>query len=120
MAWSIEGSYDPIVWTIVRANLQGMLLKDLRHLFSHAGIRVPGGARRQRQDYLIDFALECIEATDTSDNGGWAFWLDAEGYSSVETTLSEEGFKALDAEQRESLEIYAPEQLAPYIEEKVS
>lgn len=34
-------------------------------------------------DILVDRAYELIEANDTCDNGGWAFWIDREGCHKV-------------------------------------
>ena len=38
---------------------------------------------------LVDRAFELVEQTDTSDNGGWAYWIDREGYHKVH--LPDEG-----------------------------
>lgn len=35
------------------------------------------------QDLLADRAFELIEQTNTCDNGGFAFWIDREGYHRV-------------------------------------
>lgn len=45
-------------------------------------------AERQRladlpHDILADRAFELIEANNTCDNGGWAYWIDREGYHKV-------------------------------------
>lgn len=35
-------------------------------------------------DVLVDRAFELIEQNNTCDNGGWAYWIDREGYHRVE------------------------------------
>jgi len=35
-------------------------------------------------DILVDRAYELIEQNGTCDNGGWAYWIDREGYHKVE------------------------------------
>jgi hypothetical protein len=39
---------------------------------------------RLPHDVLVDRALELIEQNGTCDNGGWAYWIDREGYHRVE------------------------------------
>lgn len=34
-------------------------------------------------DILVDRAFELIEQNNTSDNGGWAYWIDREGFHKV-------------------------------------
>lgn len=34
-------------------------------------------------DVLVDRAYELIEQNDSCDNGGWAYWVDREGYHKV-------------------------------------
>lgn len=34
-------------------------------------------------DVLVDRAYELIEQNGTCDNGGWAYWIDREGYHKV-------------------------------------
>ena len=34
-------------------------------------------------DLLVDRAFELIEQNNTSDNGGWNYWVDREGYHKV-------------------------------------
>ena len=33
---------------------------------------------------LVDRAFELVERTDTSDDGGWSYWIDREGYHKVQ------------------------------------
>jgi hypothetical protein len=35
-------------------------------------------------DFLVNRAFEMIEANNTCDNGGWAYWIDRKGYHKVE------------------------------------
>ena len=37
-------------------------------------------------DLLVDRAFELIEQNDTCDNGGWAYWIDREGFHKVHLT----------------------------------
>lgn len=46
------------------------------------------GAEKERleklpHDILVDRAFELIEANNTCDNGGWAYWIDREGFHKV-------------------------------------
>jgi hypothetical protein len=34
-------------------------------------------------DVLVDRAFELIEQNDTCENGGWAYWIDREGFHKV-------------------------------------
>ena len=52
----------------------------------HAEHAAAAERRRVRQVphcVLVDRAYELVEQTDTSDNGGWAYWIDREGYHKV-------------------------------------
>jgi hypothetical protein len=54
----------------------------------HHAVRA-GNAERERleklpQDILVDRAFELIEQNGTCDNGGWAYWIDREGFHKVE------------------------------------
>lgn len=42
--------------------------------------------QRLPHDLLVDRAFELIEQNNTCDNGGWAYWIDREGYHRVELT----------------------------------
>jgi len=35
------------------------------------------------KDILVDRAYELIEQNNTCDNGGWAYWIDREGFHKV-------------------------------------
>ena len=52
----------------------------------HAGRAADAERKRLEdlpQDILADRAFELVEQTDTCDNGGWAYWIDREGYHKV-------------------------------------
>ena len=52
----------------------------------HAGRAADAERKRLEdlpQDLLADRAFELVEQTDTCDNGGWAYWIDREGYHKV-------------------------------------
>ncbi len=49
----------------------------------HAAVAERRRLRRVPHCVLVDRAYELVEQTDTSDNGGWAYWIDREGYHRV-------------------------------------
>ena len=49
----------------------------------HAAAAERRRLRRVPHSVLVDRAYELVEQTDTSDNGGWAYWIDREGYHKV-------------------------------------
>jgi len=106
MAWG--HSFSPDVWPIVRANLECWATNDLIRaisddIFEHVYARANAyHARRAKAaeigrlrdvayrlgaiDWLVDRTMDLIEQTGLCDNGGWAVWIDREGYHTVSTT----------------------------------
>ena len=101
MAWSISISADG--WSEIRDQLElwnrdaliaaitddkfEMVLDKANE--SHA--QRAAHAERNRlesvpHDCLVDRACELIEQNDTCDNGGWAYWIDKEGFHKVHLT----------------------------------
>jgi hypothetical protein len=98
MAWSI--SIAPEGWAQIRAELEtwdrGQLISAISDDKFEAVCQKAGekhasraaDAERQRlerlpHDLLADRAFELIEENDTCDNGGWAYWIDREGFHKV-------------------------------------
>lgn len=56
--------------------------------------RAAGAERRRLEavphDLLVDRAYELVEQHGTSDPGGWAYWVDREGYHKVFLPESDE------------------------------
>ena len=53
----------------------------------YIGREAMGERERLKQlphDILVDRAYELIEQNGTCDNGGWAYWIDREGFHTVE------------------------------------
>ena len=98
MAWSISISAEG--WQEIRDKLDGWSRDALidaivddkfEMVYDKAGqyhADRAANAERERlavlpQDILADRAFELIETNNTSDNGGWAYWIDREGYHKV-------------------------------------
>lgn len=99
MAWEISISAEG--WTEIRAALEEWSRESLieaiaddkfEEVYSksddhHAG-RASAAERKRLErlphDLLVDRAFELIEQNGTCDNGGWAYWIDREGYHRVE------------------------------------
>jgi len=98
MAWEI--SISPDGWTEIREKLDSWSREDLIAAIADDKFELVYGksdlhhaeraasAERIRledlpQDLLADRAFELIEQNNTSDNGGWAYWIDREGYHKV-------------------------------------
>ena len=98
MAWSISISSEG--WSAIREALETWTAEalinaiaddkfeavykkaDLNHATSAAD------AERKRlesvpHDLLVDLAYDLISQNDTSDNGGFAYWIDREGHHKV-------------------------------------
>jgi hypothetical protein len=77
--WSRESLID----AIVDDKFEVVLDKAGHH---HAGRAADAERKRLEalpQDTLVDRASELVESNDTCDNGGWAYWIDREGYHKV-------------------------------------
>lgn len=98
MAWSISISAEG--WQEIREQLETWDREALiaaitddkfERVYERAGeqhARRAADAERLRleplpHDVLVDRAYELIEQNDTCDNGGWAYWIDREGYHKV-------------------------------------
>jgi hypothetical protein len=98
MAWSIRISAEG--WADIRAALEqwdrdalvAAITDDRFEAVERKGgqghaRRAPDAERRRLEqmphDVLVDRAVELIEQNDTCDNGGWAYWIDRQGYHKV-------------------------------------
>lgn len=98
MAWSISISNDG--WAEIREQLEAWdhnqliaaIADDrLEHILERAGehhaTRAADAERKRLErlphDLLVDRAYELIERNNTCDNGGWAYWVDREGFHKV-------------------------------------
>lgn len=98
MAWSI--SITDKGWSEIRDQLEVWDREQLiaaiaddkfESVYDKAGehhAKRAADAERERlsnvpHDVLVDRAYELIEQNDTCDNGGWAYWIDREGYHKV-------------------------------------
>lgn len=98
MAWEISISGDG--WNEIRQQL-GMWQRDalitaicddtFERVFGKAGEYHAKRAADAEKEWLelidheslVDRAFELIEQNNTCDNGGWAYWIDREGYHRV-------------------------------------
>lgn len=98
MAWSISISQNG--WSEIRDQLDTWDRKSLIAAITDDKFEMVNGkagehhakraadAERKRlgslpHDLLVDRAFELIEQNDTCDNGGWAYWIDREGFHKV-------------------------------------
>lgn len=98
MAWEISITADG--WQKIRDELEHWEPDDLikaicddrfEMVYDKAGhehAQRAFDAEKQRleqlsHDILVDRAFDLIEQTNTCDNGGWAYWIDREGYHKV-------------------------------------
>ncbi|MDB4778233.1 hypothetical protein OAG68_02130 [bacterium] len=98
MAWEISISVDG--WIAIREALEKWNVEQLvdaisddefERVFEIAGMRHAeraANAERDRinelpHDNLADRAFELIQQNNTSDNGGFAYWIDREGHHKV-------------------------------------
>lgn len=98
MAWSISITAEG--WQDIRDKLDDWSREALidaiaddmfERVYDKAGMEHANraaDAERKRlsdlpQDILADRAFELIESNNTCDNGGWAYWIDREGYHKV-------------------------------------
>ena len=98
MAWEISISAEG--WQEIREELDQWERDDLivaitddkfEMVYQEAGqehAERAAAAERSRlenlpHDLLVDRAFELIEQNNTCDNGGWAYWIDQEGYHKV-------------------------------------
>ena len=98
MAWRISLTAEG--WAEIREQLEQSSRDDLiaaiaadqfesvyATVDSHHAERAAKAERERLQglphDVLVDRAFELIEQTNTSDNGGWAYWIDRAGYHKV-------------------------------------
>lgn len=102
MAWEISISTDG--WSEIRDQLETWDRESLtlaicdntfERVFDKAGeqhARRAADAEKERlelidHDSLVDRAFELIEQHNTCDIGGWAYWIDREGYHKVHLPL---------------------------------
>jgi hypothetical protein len=98
MAWSISISAEG--WQDIRdklddwsreALIEAIVDDKFEIVYDKAGQELAdraANAERERladlpHDILADRAFELIETNNTCDNGGWAYWIDREGYHKV-------------------------------------
>ncbi len=98
MAWSI--SISPEGWSEIREALETWTAEALVNaiaddkfeaVYTKADLnhatRAADAERKRLEsvphDVLVDVAYELISENDTSDNGGFAYWVDREGYHKV-------------------------------------
>lgn len=98
MAWSISISSDG--WTEIREKLEGWTREELLTAITddkfelvlekagqHHAERAAAAERNRLadlpHDVLADRAYELIEQNNLCDNGGWAYWIDREGFHKV-------------------------------------
>lgn len=98
MAWEISISADG--WTEIREKLEGWTREELLTAITddkfelvlekadqHHAERAAAAERNRLaelpHDVLADRAYEMIEQNNLCDNGGWAYWIDREGYHKV-------------------------------------
>lgn len=100
MAWEISITAEG--WQDIRNELDNWSKKDLIQAISDdyyeelEQMGKPDDVCRKRalkltcklnlyasRDCLADHAFELIEKNNTCDNGGWAYWIDREGYHKV-------------------------------------
>ncbi len=106
MAWSISISAEG--WAQIRAELgtweRDQLIAALcddrfevvharagEEHASRAAEAERGRLERLPHDILVDRAVELVEQNDTCDNGGWAYWIDREGFHKVHLPRGEHG-----------------------------
>lgn len=98
MAWSISITAEG--WQEIRDKLDDWTREALidaiaddkfEIVFDKSGMENAeraASAERERladlpHDILADRAFELVEQNDTCDNGGWAYWVDKEGFHKV-------------------------------------
>lgn len=103
MAWEISISVEG--WAEIREILEQWDRDDLvaaiaedkseavyARADSHHAERAAKAERERLQglphDVLVERAFELVEQNNTCDNGGWAYWIDREGYHKVELSDS--------------------------------
>lgn len=106
MAWSI--SIAPEGWAHIRAELEtwerdqliaaicddkfeAVYAKGGEAHASSAAEAERGRLERLPHDILVDRAVELVQHNDTCDNGGWAYWIDREGYHRVHLPRGDDG-----------------------------
>ena len=98
MAWSISISSEG--WSEIREALETWTAEALINAIVddkfeavykkadlHHATRAADAERKRLEsvphDVLVDLAYDLISENDTSDNGGFAYWVDREGYHKV-------------------------------------
>lgn len=98
MAWEISISSEG--WTEIREKLEDWTREELLTAITddkfelvlekagqHHAERAAAAERNRLaelpHDVLADRAYELIEQNNLCDNGGWAYWIDREGYHKV-------------------------------------
>ena len=106
MVWEI--SISPEGWAEIRTELEAWGREDLIAAISddkfeavytkageeHASRAVAAEKERLEKlphDILVDRAFELIEQNNTCDNGGWAYWIDGEGFHKVYLPCEDNG-----------------------------
>jgi hypothetical protein len=99
MAWEISISAEG--WTEIREQLEAWDRDALiaaiaddkfeavcqqadQHHAERAANAERGRLKQLPHDILVDRAFELIEQNGTCDNGGWAYWIDREGFHTVQ------------------------------------
>ena len=105
MAWSIsitaEGWQDirdklekwdrePLVAAICDDKFEMVLEKGGQHHAERAAAAERARLTDLPHDRLVERAFKLIEQNDTCDNGGWAYWIDREGFHKVHLADNDE------------------------------
>ncbi len=98
MAWEISISAEG--WSEIREQLETWPIESLisaicddkfeavyQKAGQHHATRAADAERKRIEglphDWLVDRAYDLVEQNNTCDNGGWAYWIDREGYHKV-------------------------------------
>lgn len=99
MAWEISISAEGWqeihevleTWTtqqLVNAIVDDRMKEIEQKAGAEHGLRAAKSIRKRianlPHDVLVDTAFRLIEQNNTCDNGGWAYWIDREGFHKVE------------------------------------
>ncbi len=73
-----------LISAIVDDKFEAVLEKGGQNHAEQAATAERRRLRRVPHAVLVDRTFELVEQTDTSDNGGWSYWVDREGYHKVQ------------------------------------
>ena len=75
---------DALIAAITDDKFEAVYAKADDHHAKRAADAERKRLERLPHDVLFERAFELIEQNNTCDNGGWAYWIDREGYHTVE------------------------------------